>query len=224
MKHIIFTLGLFLILGACFAQTTKKTTTKGPPPYLLKKDFNEKMAEVDEKIEAVQANTSALSYKISKRNDSLLVLKTNIDTIIKILQEYNIKIRLTSDSLTLTSFSITEFREDTKADIAQLQKEMKSSNRIISLGVLGLAVLLILLIIAFAILNTRINRRLHDLDDNIEEGIEESDTKIHNETEEIRKAIKRELSRDIDLFRYSLESKIKKSHKELSDSISKLKS
>ncbi|MBC8344412.1 MAG: hypothetical protein ISR55_02835 [Bacteroidetes bacterium] len=224
MKHIIFTISLILILGGSIAQTTKKKTTRTPPPYLLKSVFNEKMTEIDEKLTAVESTTAVLNNNMRKRNDSLYVLKNNIDTIIKILQEYNIKIRLTSDSLTLTSFSISEFRRDTKADIAQLQSEMKSSNRLISLGVLGLAVLLILLVIAFIILNTRINRRLHDLDDNIEEGIEESDVKIHAETEEIRKAIKRELSRDIDLFRYSLESKIKKSHQELSDAIGKLKS
>jgi hypothetical protein len=48
------------------------------------------------------------------------------------------------------------------------------------------------------------------LDDDIEEGIEESDVKHTKETEKLIKSIKRELSRDIDLFRYSLENKITK--------------
>jgi len=51
---------------------------------------------------------------------------------------------------------------------------------------------------------------LHELDDDIEEGIEESDVKHTKETEKLIKSIKRELSRDIDLFRYSLENKITK--------------
>ena len=209
MKNIIFTLCLFLIAGLCYSQT--KTSSRKAPPYVYKKEFNEKMLEMNDKLTAVQASNSAIISKIRKGNDSFYILKNNIDTIIKILNEYNIKIQLTSDSLTeLTSFSIEEFREVTKNDIAQLQKETKSANRIIAMGVIGLGILLILLIIAFIILNTRINQRLHELDDDIEEGIEESDVKHTKETEKLIKSIKRELSRDIDLFRYSLENKITK--------------
>jgi uncharacterized protein YxeA len=225
MKNVIFTLCLLLMTSMCFAQgTTKKTTTRRPPPYLYKKDFNEKMSEVDERIKKLEASNASLSARISKDTDSFYVLKQNIDTIIQILNEYNIKIRLTSDSLTsLTSFSIAEFREITKKDIANLQDETMRSNRAIRNGVLGLAALLILLIVAFIVLNTRINQRLHDLDDEIEESIDESDTKHSSEREQIRKQIKRELLRDIDLFRYALENKITKSHEELSNSINELK-
>jgi hypothetical protein len=189
-----------------------------------RKILMKKMSEVDERIKKLEASNASLSARISKDNDSFYVLRQNIDTIIQILNEYNIKIRLTSDSLTsLTSFSIAEFREITKKDIANLQDETMRSNRAIRNGVLGLAALLILLIVAFIVLNTRINQRLHDLDDEIEESIDESDTKHSSEREQIRKQIKRELLRDIDLFRYALENKITKSHEELSNSINELK-
>src|SRR6476660_9785502 len=107
MKKILtLFLTLFVLVSLTNAQRSKtppppapKPVPKGPPPYVLKKDYEPKMAEMEAKINAASGAAHAARRSAEQETGKLTRLDSQMSDVQNILNSANFQIAMNADSL-----------------------------------------------------------------------------------------------------------------------------
>lgn len=232
MKKILLLLCAFSLSATLsFAQTKKKDTPpppppqqqqKKPPPYVYKKDFDEKMASVDSRINSALGTANAVKNEVSGKLDKVDELDAKMAQVEEILNVANIKLGKTSDSLKDTRLSAQEFRSKTEARLAEMEKEGKSTKNMLY-GIIGLIV-----IVAGALLfvMTRRMRKLknalhiqnEDLRVKIRDGMENTQRELKDELNNTRQ----NLQTDMRLFKKEVGAQLETTNAQLKEILERL--
>ncbi|HPD64049.1 MAG TPA: hypothetical protein P5050_00050 [Bacteroidia bacterium] len=217
MKRLVYTLVALFMISNLFAQTTTppKTPPKTPPPqYVLKKDYDASMAEMSEKLSRISGQIGALSARVNAKDNNFDALKANIDTLTKVLQSMNIKVSLTSDSLSNTIFTVSDLRKKVDDDLEVVRGSVTMVKGMVLLAFAGLAVLLVLEIILFFILNKKISKLAY-----LEETVNEALESAKEDFGKMKSEIKPMITKEVQLSQASLDSRINRTRVELIDMI-----
>jgi len=161
---------LVCIFIACTAHVNAKVLQQKPAPskpvaaapkvtpaYVLKKDFEPLMQEMNSKINGAVNSTASLRRSIGDKLEKVTVLDSQMQNVEKILNSASFQIALTSDSLKETRFSMEEFRKGTDANIQNLHSEYTDlKNMLIIFFSSALLVSIVLFIIVLVFLNGKI--------------------------------------------------------------------
>jgi hypothetical protein len=167
-KGSILLLAIFVLVQLTFAQSNKSKTPppaprpapKGPPPYVLKKEYEPQMAEMNAKINAASGAANAARRNMDGFSDKITLLDSQMNTVQAILSSANFQIALNADSLATTRSTIDDLSQKTNEQFntIQLSQASLSQNIWIVFGVL-----LAVSIAVFAILMNMINKRMAQL-------------------------------------------------------------
>ena len=142
--------------GPATATTTTaagKSVQKLPSPYLLKKDFEDRFAGVENAANSAKKATNSLRAEIEGKFQSVEELNNKMTSVEEILSSANFKIATTNDSLKLTQTSIEEFRVDTEAKL----KKLEVADEQFTYAYAGIGLALVLAIVIFVVMNSKIN-------------------------------------------------------------------
>ena len=142
--------------GPATATTTTaagKSVQKLPSPYLLKKDFEDRFAGVENAANSAKKATNSLRAEIEGKFQSVEELNNKMTSVEEILSSANFKIATTNDSLKLTQTSIEEFRVDTEAKL----KKLEVADEQFTYAYAGIGLALVLVIVVFVVMNSKIN-------------------------------------------------------------------
>lgn len=136
-------------------QPTRKVVTPGAAPkavpYLLKKDFETALADINSKIGAAQNTASSVRRELNAKLgkvEKVDELDAKMQQVEQILNSANFQIAITNDSLKNTKFSIEELRKETETIISDLKSKNDSLN--MNLWIMfGIAVALIVGLLGF---------------------------------------------------------------------------
>ena len=124
---------------------------KGNPPYVLKKDFDPLMLDLNSKVNNAVSSTAALRHSVADKLEKVIVLDSQMQNVERILNSASFQIALTSDSLKETRFSMEEFKKNTDANVSQLNAanaELKTFLYIFFGAALGLTIILFIVILS----------------------------------------------------------------------------
>lgn len=217
MKRLFYTLIALFFVSVLLAQTTPppKTPAKTPPPqYVLKKDYDAAIAELTDKVNRLSGQIGALSAKVNVKNNDFEVLKTNIDTLNKVLQSMDIKVSLTSDSLSNTIFTVSDLRKKVDDDLDILRSSISNAKILGLISFAGLIILLILQLILFFILNKKIGKLTY-LEEAVNEALEEAKEDFNKMKSEIKPLI----TKEIQLSQAAIDTRLTRTRVELIDMI-----
>lgn len=183
MKKILLLTGLMgLLLTQIAAQTKQKTQTtttqtqqKKPPPYVMKTDYDAKMATVDAKVNAAVSAANAVKNEVAGKLDKVAELDAKMLEVEEILNSANFKIASTDDSLKRTRFSVDEFRANTEAQINRL---VETDGQ---MSFMWAGITVTFLLAGFIIL--LMNNRLHKMKNAMHKVSEEFSMKLETEME-----------------------------------------
>jgi hypothetical protein len=133
--------------------TAGKSVQKLPSPYLLKKDFEDRIAGVEGAANSAKKATNSLRAEIEGKFQSVEELNNKMTSVEEILNSANFKIATTNDSLKLTQTSIDEFRVETEAKLKTLAK----ADEQFTYAYAGIGLALVLVIVVFVVMNSKIN-------------------------------------------------------------------
>ncbi len=163
-----------------------KSVQKLPSPYLLKKDFEEKIAGIEGAANSAKKATNSLRSEIEGKFEAIQELNTKMSSVEEILNSANFKIATTNDSLKLTQTSIDEFRADTEAKLKALEK----ADEQFMYAYAGIGLALVLVIVVFIVMNSKINA----LKNTISEQAEEINKKVHDDLHHAQTKMSRDIS------------------------------
>jgi len=175
--------------GPATATTTTaagKSVQKLPSPYLLKKDFEDRFAGVENAANSARKATNSLRAEIEGRFEAIQELNNKMTSVEEILNSANFKIATTNDSLKLTQTSIEEFRVDTEAKL----KKLEVADEQFTYAYAGIGLALILAIVVFVVMNSKINA-IKAIVASQEEVINK---KIHDEMHHAQTKLSRDIS------------------------------
>ena len=130
---------------------------KGMPPYVLKKDYEPQVQEMNAKISGAVNSTAALKRSIGEKFEKVSILDSQMQNVEKILNSASFQIALTSDSLKETRFSMEEFKKNTDNNIAELRtSDSELKNFLYIFFGAALLVSIILFIVIFMMMNSKL--------------------------------------------------------------------
>ncbi len=191
-------------------QTTAKPATavqKLPSPYLLKKDFEDKMSSVNSQINAIQGSTSSLRGDVEAKLQTITELQTKMTNVEDILNSANFKISTTSDSLKLTNSSMEEFRASTEVQLKKLEEADKKINLVWA----GVAVSIVLISLVFFALNSKIAK----LKSELKKQTDLANVKLAEELKSDMHHSQSKMSKDLTHLKSELQHKMKEDHESL---------
>ena len=119
-KMLTLLLAIFVLVSVTNAQKSKtppppapKPVPKGPPPYVLKKDYEPKMIEMEAKINAASNAAGAARRNAEQEMGKLTRLDSQMSEVQNILNSANFQIAMNADSLAVTRSSIDELTKKT---------------------------------------------------------------------------------------------------------------
>ncbi|MFY8171596.1 MAG: hypothetical protein ACOVJ4_03030 [Sphingobacteriaceae bacterium] len=166
--------------------TAGKSVQKLPSPYLLKKDFEDRIAGVEGAANSAKKATNSLRAEIEGKFQSVEELNNKMTSVEEILNSANFKIATTNDSLKLTQTSIDEFRVETEAKLKTLEK----ADEQFTYAYAGIGLALVLVIVVFVVMNSKINT-MKAIIAAQEEVISK---KIHDEMHHVQTKLSRDIS------------------------------
>ena len=166
--------------------TAGKSVQKLPSPYLLKKDFEDRIAGVEGAANSAKKATNNLRADIEGKFEAIQELNNKMTSVEEILNSANFKIATTNDSLKLTQTSIEEFRVDTEAKLKTLEK----ADEQFTYAYAGIGLALVLVIVVFVVMNSKVNT-MKAIIAAQEEVISK---KIHDEMHHIQTKLSRDIS------------------------------
>ena len=166
--------------------TAGKSVQKLPSPYLLKKDFEDRIAGVEGAANSAKKATNSLRAEIEGKFQSVEELNNKMTSVEEILNSANFKIATTNDSLKLTQTSIDEFRVETEAKLKTLEK----ADEQFTYAYAGIGLALVLVIVVFVVMNSKVNT-MKAIIAAQEEVISK---KIHNEMHHVQTKLSRDIS------------------------------
>jgi len=221
-KMILFACIVLACAAPLLAQQKKPVPTKpaapaapkAPPPYVLKKDYEAQMAELEVKVNAASNAAASVRRSVEGKLNQVTVLDTQMQSVQEILNSANFQIALTSDSLKETRFSMEEFQKQTTANIETLQAsnaELKSS--VWTACGIAAAIALVLSGIVFFLLSSKL-KQANAL------AYQEADIVKKSAAEKLEKA-KTELKDEIQMMRSRMQSDLNALKLELSGNMNK---
>lgn len=196
MKKILtLFFALIVLVGMSTAQKTKtppppapKPVPKGPPPYVLKKDYEPKMIEMESKINAASGAANAARRSAEQESRKLTRLDSQMNDVQTILNSANFQIAMNADSLAVTRSSIDELTQKTDAHFTEIQTSQASLSQTVWLlfGVL-LAVSIAVFVIMMNMMNKKmaqLNLILHKNEEILKKSLLTSQDKLQKETKE----------------------------------------
>jgi hypothetical protein len=123
---ILLTATLFSTV-TLFAQQPKSVprpvpVPKGPPPYVLKKDYEPAMVELNNKISAANNAAAAVRRSMEGKFDKMVVLDSQMQQVQSILSSANFQIAMNADSLKETRLSLDGIQKKTDENFAKLEQ------------------------------------------------------------------------------------------------------
>ncbi|MBC7383307.1 MAG: hypothetical protein H7296_10015 [Bacteroidia bacterium] len=192
---------------------------KTPPPYVLKKDFEEGMESISNQIKSMSANTYNIKSAIDAKQAEINALSGQMSKVEEILNSTAFKISSTNDSLNQTRFSVEEFRKNTEAHVSKHDEALANAMMLIWV-LLGLSVLIPLVV--FMLMNTKVsklksalNKQAYSIDAKISETAENSTAFVKSETSNHRIYTDAELGSIKSDFSSNMKSEMDKMRDEL---------
>jgi hypothetical protein len=187
---------------------------KAPPPYVLKKDYEAQMAELEAKVNAAAGAAASVRRSVEGKLDRVTVLDTQMSSVQEILNSASFQIALTSDSLKETRFSMEEFQKKTDADFDDLHASDAEIKSTVWMAC-GIAVVIALVLsgIVFFLLNSKV-KQANAI------AYLEADAVKKSTAEKLEKA-KAEMKDDIQMIRSRVQSDLTMLKNELAGNMTK---
>ncbi len=219
MKNILTLLMLFVVTIILHAQP-KPAVKPGTPvvpgvpskpkvsPYVLKKDYDEMLLNLDAKVKSATSANAGLKNLIGRKDREIASLGEKMNQVEEILNSTAFKVSNTEDSLDKTRFSIEEFRKSTEEKFAEIDatNEAAKSKMLMLFGIgvfiaVGLFVFLLMQLgkLKKSMLSHNINAEIK-LHETIAELVENQKTELDS--------VKSNLERDNRILNQSLSKAI----------------
>jgi hypothetical protein len=148
-----------------FSQKNKPVATpkippvpKGPPPYVLKKDYEPQMEELKAKVAAANNATAAVRNSLDNKFERVILLDSQMTQVQEILNSASFQISMNADSLKETRFSMEEFQKKTDANFSIIQSSQNAfSQKVWMLFSAAMAFTVVVLVVVLIMLNKRIS-------------------------------------------------------------------
>lgn len=175
---------------------------KGPVPYLLKKDFEEKMVEVTNKLNSVSNGMASVKRSTNAKDEQIANLNAKIKSVEEVLNSANFKIATTSDSLSKTQFTIDELQKEFETKITAMQSENESRANMLWMVIFGLiAIAVVLPIVVFSQMNKKVSNihndigfQIREVKEQLNDNYERSVTDLKNESKNSQSYVDRYIS------------------------------
>ena len=205
---------------------------KGNPPYVLKKDFDSQVQEMNAKVNGAVNSTAALRRNVGDKLEKVIILDSQMKNVEKILNSASFQIALTSDSLKETRFSMEEFRKSTESNINELHNsntELKTFLFILSGASAALAIILFVVILIMMSsrlknMKTTFQQQSKEFQMNLSDKMQKHETALTDDINSTKNRIqydinsmKSDITEKMDSENESLVSQIKLLTKKLSD-------
>lgn len=196
MKNLFVT---FLLLAAIVPMAIAQNKTqpapkaaapKGPPPYVLKKDFEPIIADLQSKIAAAQQTAASVRRSVDGRFDQLTQIDSQLTAVQEVLNSASFQIAMNADSLKETRYSVEsldrKLSEQLATIIDQQQKDRSQSVMYLSIA-LGASVVL------FGIVLWLLFSKISSLAKQLHQNEQVLKSNLTSSTERIQKELKTEL-------------------------------
>ena len=139
MKNILTLLMLFVVTIILHAQP-KPAVKPGTPvvpgvpskpkvsPYVLKKDYDEMLLNLDSKVKSATNENAGLKNLIGRKDKEIASLGEKMIQVEEILNSTAFKVSNNEDSLDKTRFSMEEFRKSTEEKFAEIHASHEAAN------------------------------------------------------------------------------------------------
>jgi hypothetical protein len=156
-KLLILLLAFTVCINTTFSQKPKPAATpvrpapapKGPPPYVLKKDYEPQMAELNAKVNAASGAAASVRRSVEGKFDQLVTLDSQMQNVQAILNSANFQIAMNADSLKETRFSMEELQKRTEDNFASAKASNDEFASIVWIvfGVIAVSVIVVLVVL-----------------------------------------------------------------------------
>lgn len=172
------------------APAPRPAAPKGPPPYVLKKDYEPQMAEVNAKVNAA-SNAAAAARRNAEASVSRITnLDSQMSNVQAILNSANFQIAMNADSLAVTRSTIDALSAKTDDHFKNAQasiEEFKQTVWMVS------GTLLVLVVIVFVILLNMLNKKTEQLKVMLHMSEEVLKKSLSTGHEKVQKELKEEM-------------------------------
>ncbi|MCU0441610.1 MAG: hypothetical protein MUE96_04355 [Bacteroidia bacterium] len=195
MKNLFFTFLLCAAIGP-FAiaqnktQPAPKPAPKGPPPYVLKKDFEPIVADLQSKIAAAQQTAASVRRSVDGRFDQLTQIDSQLTAIQEVLNSASFQIAMNADSLKETRYSVESLDRKLTEQLATIidqQQKDRSQSLLFLIIALGASVVL------FGIVLWLLFNKLSVLAKQLHQNEQVLKSNLASTTERLQKELKAEL-------------------------------
>lgn len=209
-SNLLLTLFCLLLSSQVWGQTQPqpkpgtKPDPKKPVPYVYRKEYEEKIAELSGKVNSALNNSSAIRRDLGNKLGMVDTLSEKMAQVEEILNSANFKISTTSDSLKRTKFSVDEFRKETEARQSSLEHYAHKLNRYIW-------ILLVVTLLLIGLVAAIVNMRFRKMRSAMQQQAEMWRVRITEEMDKQREdanATRKRLEADISLLKLELLDKI----------------
>jgi hypothetical protein len=219
MKNIITLLLLFVVSTTIQAQP-KPAVKLGTPvvpgapakpktnPYVLKKDYDEMLLNIDAKVKLATSSNAGLRNEINSKGKKIAELNEQMKQVEEILNSTAFKVSNTEDSLDKTRFSIEEFRKSTEEKFANSDDlHEKNGNKMMMLFGIGI-IISIALFVALLMQLGKLKKSMlsHNIDAEIK--IQETLTEMNEKQKAQLDTLKNVLERDNRISNQNLSKEI----------------
>ncbi|MES2780191.1 MAG: hypothetical protein V4651_09880 [Bacteroidota bacterium] len=128
MKKLLILVSTPLLISlTLFAQQPKSVprpvpAPKGPPPYVLKKDYEPQIAEMNTKISAANNAAAAVRRSMEGKFDKMVELDSQMQQVQAILSSANFQIAMNADSLKETRLSLDGIQKKMDENFARMEQ------------------------------------------------------------------------------------------------------
>ncbi|AMS26532.1 hypothetical protein AEM51_05340 [Bacteroidetes bacterium UKL13-3] len=165
MKKLLILTSTTLFFTVCvFAQQPRTaprpvpTAPKGPPPYVLKKDYEPKMEELSNKVNSAQSAAVAARRSVEEKFSKVVDLDSQMQQVQAILSSANFQIAMNADSLKETRTSIESIQKSSNENFARLEQSTTDiANRVWMLFGIAMAFTILILLVVMNTMKKRLN-------------------------------------------------------------------
>jgi hypothetical protein len=231
MNKILSFLWMLLILTASLSAQQPKSGTppprpaapKGPSPYVLKKDYEAQMSEMNAKVNAASNAAAGVRNSMQGKFEKVTELDSQMQQVQEVLNSASFQIAITSDSLKETRVSMDEFQKQTEAGLEKLRagdEDLKSS--IMTMFGVAIAVAVLIAGIVFFILHSKTkqaNALVHQETDIVKKNAAEKLEKAKTELKDEMQSVKSRLQVDLNALKMELNGNLQKDKEAISAQI-----
>lgn len=234
MKKILILLCLLgMVVSSGFAQKNKPVTPaprpaapKGPPPYVLKKDYEPQMEELKSKVSAAASAANAARNSIDGKFAKVIVLDSQMQEVQAILSSASFQIAMNADSLKETRFSMEEFQKKTEANFSTAQEQQAAfSQTVWMLFGVAMALSVVVLVVLLSVVKKRMTALesvLHKNEEILKKSLSLSTEKMQQELKDSLQSSESRMLVDISALKRELSNQLNQQKEATSASIQQL--